>query len=258
MGEDIEGFRQFDTTGSWRLTKYTFLSLTLQGLATVLAWTGMVTSIIFTILSTDILFVPLAVYCHRYYFHTLCGILYGTGVPGLLISVGFFIFSYKFWMKIKTNDINGMKAFVKIGCYIIASLEMTLCIALLLILPLYLLVDHIIVITIWGYPVSQVHVGVCILVIIVGIACVAFTSVMVHGLRNFNLRYVNIYILFRFVFLGLFLLITVALVLCGAFLVTRGVVALILTKINVFFIISFLYAFSMAFPVLQYNIMLSG
>ena len=62
MGEDKAGFRQFDTsTGPWRLTKYSFPGLTVPGLASVLAWTGLVTSVIFTITSTDLLFTPLAV-----------------------------------------------------------------------------------------------------------------------------------------------------------------------------------------------------
>ena len=61
MGEDNEGFRQFDTAGPWRLTKYSFLGLRVPGLASVLAWTGLVTSVIFTITSIDLLFTPLAI-----------------------------------------------------------------------------------------------------------------------------------------------------------------------------------------------------
>ena len=61
MGEENKGFRQFDTAGPWRLTKYSFLDLTVPGLASVLAWTGLVTSVIFTISSTDLLFTPLAI-----------------------------------------------------------------------------------------------------------------------------------------------------------------------------------------------------
>ena len=65
MGEDNDGFRQLDTsTGPWRpwrLTKYSFPGLTVPGLASVLAWTGLVTSTIFTITSTDLHFIPLAI-----------------------------------------------------------------------------------------------------------------------------------------------------------------------------------------------------
>ena len=112
MGEENSGFRQLDSTGGpWRLIKYSFLGLTVPGLTSILAWTGLVTSFIFTITSTDLLFVPLAVgstKCHKYRSHSfVCGVFYGTGVPGLIINVGFFVFSYKLWMKVKNNDIIG-------------------------------------------------------------------------------------------------------------------------------------------------------
>ena len=261
MGEEHEGFRQLETTGAWRLTKYTFLGLTVHGLASILAWTGMVTAVIFTILSTDLLFIPLAVgaeKCHSHVRHTfICGVFYGTGLPGLLINVGFFVFSYKLWMKIKAEDVIGMKDFIKIGCYIIASLEIVFS-ALELIIPLYMIAHHITTMTVYGYPISRVYVGVNISTIIVGLLCIVFTSIMVHGVRNFNLRYVNIYIIFKFVFLGLYLLSVVILILYVAFLLKRGVVGMILLIVNGFFITSFLYVFSMGFAVLHYNIMLSN
>ena len=263
MGEENSGFRQLDSTGGpWRLTKYSFLGLTVPGLTSILAWTGLVTSFIFTITSTDLLFVPLAVgstKCHKYRSHSfVCGVFYGTGVPGLLINVGFFVFSYKLWMKVKNNDIIGMKTLVKIGCYIIASLEMVVAAALLLILPLYLMVDHVTIMTIYRYPISHVHVGVCVFVIIIGILCLAFTSIMVYGLRKCNLRYINIYIVFKLVFLGLYLLSAVILILYVSFLLSRGVVGMILLIANAFLITSFLVIFSISFTVLQYNIMLSN
>ena len=158
-------------------------------------------------------------------------------------------------MKIKTKDVIGMKAFIKIGCYIIVSLEMIVS-ALLVIFPLYMIADHVTVMTIYGIPVSHVHVGVCVFIMMVGIVCIAFTSIMVYGLRNFNLRYINIYIVFKFVFLGLYLLTALILILYVAFLLKRGIVGMILFIVNVFFITSFLKVFSIGFAVLQYNIML--
>ena len=155
-------------------------------------------------------------------------------------------------MKIKTDDVLGMKAFIKIGCYIIASLEMIVS-ALLVIIPLHLIVDHV---TLF-YPVSHVHVGVCVFIISIGLTCIAFTSTMVYGLRNSNLRYINLYILFRFVFLALFLLTTVILILYVAYLLKRGVVGIILFIVNAIFITSFLKVFSMGFAILQYNILLT-
>ena len=260
MEEENDGFRELDTPGPMRLTKYNFLHLTVPGLASILAWTGMVTSVIFTILSTDLLFIPLAVgsvKCHTTVQHTfICGVFYGAGVPGLLINVGFFIFSYKLWMKIKNKDLIGTKAFIKIGCYLITSLEMIFS-ALELIIPLYITANHVTTMTIYGYPISRVYVGVNVLIILVGIVCMVFTSTMVYGIRNFNLRYVNIYIIFKFVFLGLYILSAVIEILYIAFLLKRGVVGMIILTVNGFFITSFLYVFSMGFAVLQYNIMLN-
>ena len=117
--------------------------------------------------------------------------------------------------------------------------------------------SHVTVMTIYGYPFSRVYVGVNVLAIIVGIVCIVFTSIMVYGLRNINLRHVNIYIIFKFVFLGLYLLSVVIEILYIAFLLKRGVVGIILFEVNVFFIASFLMVFSMGFAVLQYNIMLN-
>ena len=160
-------------------------------------------------------------------------------------------------MKIKSKDVIGMKDFIKIGCYIIASLEIVFS-ALELIIPLYMISHHVTTMTVYGYPISRVYVGVNISTIIVGLLCIVFTSIMVHGVRNFNLRYVNIYIIFKFVFLGLYLLSVVIEILYVAFLLKRGVVGIILLIVNGFFVISFLYVFSMGFAVLHYNIMLSN
>ena len=87
------------TSPYWRgLTR-----LTVTRLASLMAINGLVSSLLFSLLAMDLIFTPMALgvtQCHlRRRRQFVCGIFYGSEVPGLLANIGFFVFSYKFWKK---------------------------------------------------------------------------------------------------------------------------------------------------------------
>ena len=124
-----------------KMVRYMPISISITRCASFLAWTGMVTSIIFSIASLDVIFTPLAMgFAHVCHLYSHCGIMYGVGVPVLVINIGMFIYCFKLWGTIRLNDMSGMRNLVKIGCYIMGGLELTVC-AAGVITPLLLIIE---------------------------------------------------------------------------------------------------------------------
>ena len=113
----------------------------------------------------------------------------------ILINIGMFIYSNKLWRTIKNNDLVAMKTFVKIGCYIMAGLELLAITAaicssvLVLILSLLYIGESGIIFTI-AVSVLTITILLCVIFII-------FISLLIHGVRKMKARLVNIYIIFR-------------------------------------------------------------
>ena len=110
------------------MTQQYLLGISIERLPTFLAWTGMVTSLLFIIGNLNTLLLSLNVgltsndTSESALFWVLL-ILY-VAVPVItLINIGMFIYSTKLWRTVKCNDMDGMKTLVKIGCYIMAGLE---------------------------------------------------------------------------------------------------------------------------------------
>jgi len=113
--------------------------------ASFLAWTGLVISLIFIIGSLDIILTPLALGIHhRYsagcssYTETLCGSLYGAGIGGLIMNIGMFVYSFKLWKAINSDNMMGVRNLIKIGCYIMGALELLTCAASAIITPIHI------------------------------------------------------------------------------------------------------------------------
>jgi len=227
--------------------------------ASFLAWTGLVSSVIFIIGSLDMIFTPLALGIHRYsrgcghyYYEAFCGSLYGVGAVVLLMNIGMFIFSFKLWKAINSDNMMGMRNLIKIGCYIMGGLELVSIALSGVVTPILFIILELA--RTWNYRYNNgLFIGLLTIPIIISGGFMALISLMIHGVRKFKPGLVNIYIIFKIVIFTLFAILTLVQVIMG--LVYIGALGW-LTGINMFLLFGFFYFYSNGFMVVQYNIML--
>jgi len=234
-----------------------------------LAWTGMVSSVIFILVSLNLLFIPLALGFHdvisyeagwmsaydtdrRRHYLIMCGIFYGLGTAFLVINIAMFLYSFKLWKAINSDYMNEMRNLIKIGCYIMGSLELVTAIAAGVIPPIiFIIIEYL---NSYDGP-REVIIGLLTIPIIISVGVIAMTSLMIHGVRKFRPGLVNIYIIFKIVLFTLFALGTLVQVIMGWIFPMFGPLGWLL-GINQFLFCGFFYFYSTGFMVVQYNIML--
>ena len=255
------------------------LGISIERLPTFLAWTGMVTSLLFIIGNLNTLLLSLNVgltsneNSESAWFWVLT-ILYVAVPVFTIINIGMLIYSNKLWRTIKSNDMVGMKTLLKIGCYIMAGLEIlatvaaaAICISAFILYLFYVFFDIV------GHllpPWSDINIdtltsmfsSILAITIVICVLCVLFIifiSLMIHGVRKMKSFWVKIYIIFRItVFIIYTILVLTAIILVIVYLADwyfRWMLALVI--VNMFLFSSFLYIYSAGFIVLQYNIMLA-
>ena len=234
---------------SRRMKRYvTGMSITM--FASFLAWTGMVLSIITSIVSHNVAFLPLVsgIVGYSWWFSALCGISFFT-------SAGLFIFSLSLWKTIVEKDMIGMKSLIKIGCYIMGGFELLAC-AAGLIIPLLLIIKHA---ASPLYHSGSLHrwsttVGLLSIPILISAIFTVFVSLMIHGVHKFKTRLVNTYIIYKIV---LFLIVALLCLWCSIDSATI-ISSQKLIAIDTFLLYCFFYFYSNGFIVLQYNIMIGN
>merc|ERR1712113_625720 len=123
MADKYRKFSSSSHSEDWKMTRY-ISGISISRFASFLAWTGLVSSLIFILGSLDMIFTPLALGIHsysrgcgRYYENVFCGSLFGVGAALLLLNIGMFIYSFKLWRAINNDNMMGMRNLIKIGCY---------------------------------------------------------------------------------------------------------------------------------------------
>ena len=196
---------------------------------------------IFILTALNLVFLPLVLELQNdtINYDVLRRIMYGVDFPTLFVSIGMFFFSFALWKTIVNKNMIGMKTLIKIGCYIIGGFELLVCAAGVISPLVYMgFVRH-------GQGLFMIPV--CIFTVFT-----IFVSLMIHGVRKFKPRLVNIYIIFMIVIFALLCLCTLVLtVLMGNM---DGV--LIMIMVNTFLLGSLFYFYYNGFFVLHYNIMI--
>ena len=104
---------------SWKMTRY-MRGVSVPGFASFLGIAGLVTSILnlilegYVVLKYDML-------------KSDSGLLYFSLALWSLFNIGMFAFSFLLWKKVRDNNLVGMRSLFKIGCYIMAGLELLIC-----------------------------------------------------------------------------------------------------------------------------------
>ena len=251
-------YRKFSSSTSslcedWKMTRY-ISGISIIRFASFLAWTGLVTSLIFILGSLDMIFTPLALDIHRYgcgrhYYEVFCGSLYGVGFAVLVMNIGMFIYSFKLWKAITKNNMIGMRNLIKIGCYIMGGLELLSIAGAGVVTPLLFIISQLF--SFYGH--DGLSIGLLTIPIIISGGYIALISLMIHGVRKFKPGLVNIYIIFKIVLFTLYAILTLVQVIMGV--VSFGALGWML-GINMFLLCGFFYFYSNGFMVVQYNIML--
>eukprot|EP00092_Neocalanus_flemingeri_P049009 GFUD01056182.1.p1 GENE.GFUD01056182.1~~GFUD01056182.1.p1 ORF type:complete len:253 (+),score=36.56 GFUD01056182.1:71-829(+) len=176
---------------------------------------GLVMSVIGVIGAVLLFALPSILGLHQDADPNLLGGLYGGAVFFLLINIGWFIFSHILFERNRNNDIEGVKTMIKIGSYIIVSLQ-----------PIYFAILLII-----GLGMGIVGV----IVIAIGVVFLIFASLLLHGIRTNSQGKVKIWIIVQFVFFGLALFASIPglgvrygllemIILCLSFMYFKGMV----------------------------------
>merc|ERR1711874_376657 len=130
-------YRKFSSSSScddWKMTRY-ISGTSIIRFSSFLAWTGLVSSLLFILGSLDMILTPLAVGVHSYYSRgcshyyntSICGTFYGVGSVTLVMNIGMFIYSFKLWKAISADKMKDIRSLIKAGCYIMGSLELVTC-----------------------------------------------------------------------------------------------------------------------------------
>jgi len=240
----------------WKMTRY-LSGRSIIRFSSFLAWTGLVSSVLFIIGSLDMILTPLAVGVHRYsggcgrYFSysLFCGSLYGVGSVTLLINIGIFIYSFKLWKAISSDNMKEMRNLIKTGCYIMGSLELLTTVAAGVITPIVFIIQ-----ASFFYRGYDVIIGLLTIPIIVSVGVILMISLMIDGVRKFKPGHVNVYIIFKLAIFIIFAIGTLIQVVMG---VSIGPIGWLL-GINQLLLGGFFYFYCTGFMVVQYNIMLDG
>merc|ERR1712110_413824 len=236
MGSSVTG-------EDWKMTRY-IPGISIIKFASFLAWTGLVSSVIFIIGSLDMIFTPLALGIHRYsrgcghyYYEAFCGSLYGVGAVVLLMNIGMFIYSFKLWKAINSDNMMGGLELVTIALSGVVT-------------PILVIIWEV---SMWSFYVDGLYIGLLTIPIIISGGYIAVVSLMIHGVRKFKPGLVNIYLIFKIVIFTLYAILTLVQVIMG--LIYIGALGWML-GLNMFLLSGFFYFYSNGFMVVQYNIML--
>merc|ERR1711874_164536 len=251
-------YRKFSSScDDWKMTRY-ISGISIIRFSSFLAWTGLVSSLLFILGSLDMILTPLAVGVHSYYSRgcshyyntSICGTFYGVGTVTLLMNIGMFIYSFKLWKAIRSDNMKDMMSLIKAGCYIMGSLELVTTVAAGVITPMFIIAIEYLN---SYYGPSELSIGLLTIPIIISFGVIAMISIMIHGVRKSRPGLVNIYIIFKIVLFTIFAILTLVQVVMGV--VYIGALGW-LVGINQLLFCGFFYFYCTGFMVVQFNIML--
>ena len=173
-------------------------------------------------------------------------VINGTSFLLLLTHISWFFYSVLLYMKSSNNDIEAMKKMIKIGCYVIGTVQVATSAACLL-CGVLILGSIVLFIQFLFNPPCELYFT--IILIVVGGVCLIFTSQLVHGIRTKCPGKIKHWIIFMCVMLAIFL----PVVLCGSFFVGTIMWTILLLVGGV---IAFSYSSIMV--IVHYNILLEN
>ena len=108
MPDQYQKFSSCEDSKDWKMTEYVKAvipkGISIINFATVLAWIGLVSSVINIVLAVLMIFLPLAQYFYFYDSSPEFGlIINGLGLVDLLMNMGWHFYSYKLWRSLNSQ-----------------------------------------------------------------------------------------------------------------------------------------------------------
>ena len=161
-----------------------------------------------------------------------------VGIFELLLNIGMLVFSHKLWKKVSDNNMVGMRSLVKIGCYIMAGLELFLCLFINII--------------IW---MAYVYHYVIIIDVIVTLIAMVLSCLLIVGVRKVMSGLVIANIILKIILFFIFTIVAIV-----AISISISIFDLrkeyVMYVVNVYLCSGWLVFYSSSFTVLHYNILL--
>ena len=160
-----------------------------------------------------------------------------TAILGLLLNIGMLVFSFKLWKKVSDNNLVGMRFLIKIGCYIMAGLEILHCV--FLIVYFGILISN-----------AEDYIWIFYVLLFAVVIVICFAALLIVGVRMVKPVLVNANIIFKITsfILGTILAVIVA--------ISMDEKQSLMSRVNTYLRSGWLIFYSTSFTVLHYNIML--
>ena len=242
----------------WKMTRYmqVMQGVSVPGFASFLGSAGVVTSILKIILDGLNLLVQksdsslLSLFLSMLYrlpipwrYHSTAANC-AVGSFELLLNIGMVAFSYKLWKNVSDNNMVGMRSLIKIGCYIMAGLELLVCVLLIVYFALIFKKSE------------EGSSGIVGLLSVVFVTSAVFACLLIVGVWKEISGLVNCCILFKIFFFSFYIFFAIA-VDCLLFTIKTTPTSMIGVILLIFFFYTlWLIFYSSSFTVLHYNIML--
>ena len=237
---------------SWKMTRF-MPGVSVPGFASFLGIAGLVTSILnlilegYVVLKYDLLKLHMEMYLAGTFWPSYSGILYfSLAVCSLfgIYYIGMYAFSLVLWLKVRDNNLDGMRSLIKIGCYIMAGLELLVCVLLIVYFA-----------TIFKKS-EEGSSGLVGLLSVVFVTSAVFACLLIVGVWKEISGVVNCCILFKIFFFSFYIFFAIA-VDCLLFTIKTTPTSMIGVILLIFFFYTlWLIFYSSSFTVLHYNIML--
>ena len=235
---------------SWKMTRY-MRGVSVPGFASFLGSVGLVNSLKIILDAVNLLVLEpefeyfprtlFSLFTIPWRYHINSAILV-VGIFELLLNIGMFAFSFKLWKKVSDNDLVGIRSLVKIGCYIMAGLELLVCTLIGLIIS---------TIVAWLPRLPGALIFILTVFSISTISSAVFTCLLIVGVRKVMSGVVNANIIYKITFFILFVIFAFTI----AFTIPVGAKDR-MNVVNMFLYIFWMIIYSSSFTVLHYNIML--
>ena len=232
---------------SWRMTRY-MRGVSVPGFASFLGSVGVITSLNLILDAINLLVLEpgqtapslcddqgncLPPRLVRVY-HILSAIL------GLLLNIGMLVFSFKLWKKVSDNNLVGMRFIIKMGCYIMAGLELLHCVLLIVYFGIIIIIFN-----------AKAYIWILYVLLFAIVSVICFAALLIIGVWMVKPGLVNANIIFKITF---FILCTIAAIVDIAY--KKDEKEEVMYVVNMYLYIGWVIFYSSSFTVLHYNIML--
>ena len=208
-------------------------------MSSFLAWTGLVTSVLGLVLTVDILLITYLTQGHLSSIEHISVLSITVMLATVLSALA--VFSAKLRTVSAGQERIGLSNILRVGCYVKSALDILVCLTGIG----YSVIEIVNFIPIFNFPRGLPALPIIIFAIYFG-----FVSLMIHGVKNSNVIYIKIYLIFKIVIYIVFVISCISFV--SLYLKPDSLFCIGLS--NVWIILTFYYIYSNGFVYVYYSL----